>query len=59
MKDQKEEWQALCKQAAVEQDSAKLLDLVERINQLLEAKGRRLQDRTPKARDAKHGKARV
>lgn len=56
MKSHEEEWQSLCKQASVEQDPAKLLHLVERINQLLEAKNRRLQDRNEKTQ-AKHGSA--
>lgn len=36
------EWQRLCKQAASEQDPEKLLDLVKRINVLLEQKEQRL-----------------
>ena len=38
-----ERWRELCQQAAVEQDSQKLLQLIREINQLLEAKDRRLQ----------------
>ena len=36
------EWQKLCQQAATEQDPDKLLDLVKRINFLLEQKELRL-----------------
>jgi hypothetical protein len=36
------EWQQLCQQAATEQDPEKLLDLVKRINFLLEQKEQRL-----------------
>ena len=38
-----ERWRQLCERAAVEQDPHKLLQLVREINQLLEAKERRLQ----------------
>jgi hypothetical protein len=38
-----ERWRELCQQAVVEQDSQKLLQLIREINQLLEAKDRRLQ----------------
>ena len=44
MKLNREEWMELCEQAAEEQDSAKLMQLISRINQLLEAKERRLKD---------------
>ena len=37
-----ERWMELCAQAASEQDPAKLMELVEQINQLLEEKERRL-----------------
>ena len=40
------EWQKLCKQAAIEHDPEKLLDLVKRINFLLEQKERRLVDKS-------------
>lgn len=43
MRDQQEEWLALCKQASVEQDREKLFVLIRRINELLEAKDKRLQ----------------
>ena len=43
MRDHQEEWQELCQQASVEQDREKLLQLVRRINELLEAKDDRLQ----------------
>jgi hypothetical protein len=38
----KERWQELCKLAAVEQDSEKLLALVQEINRLLDEKRNRL-----------------
>jgi len=38
-----ERWRELCQQAVVEQDSQKLLELIREINQILEAKDRRLQ----------------
>jgi len=37
-----EEWQTLCDQAAKEQDPQRLLELVKRINYLLEQKEQRL-----------------
>jgi len=43
VRDHQEEWQELCQQASVEQDREKLLQLVRRINELLEAKDDRLQ----------------
>ena len=43
MKDHQEEWLELCQQASVEQDRDKLLLLVRRISELLEAKDKRLQ----------------
>jgi hypothetical protein len=43
----REEWMELCAQAAEEQDSAKLMQLIVRINQLLEAKEQRLKGNTP------------
>jgi hypothetical protein len=42
MKEHSEEWKNLCEQAAVEQDPQKLLDLIRRINELLDAKKNRL-----------------
>ena len=42
------EWQKLCQEAAAEQDPEKLLDLVKRINFLLEQKEQRLVDDTKK-----------
>ncbi len=38
MKEHAEEWKNLCEQAAIEQDPQKLLDLIKRINEFLEAK---------------------
>jgi hypothetical protein len=42
-----EEWMELCERAAFEQDSAKLLELVRKINDLLEAKQKRLAQTAP------------
>ena len=42
MKEQTEHWMELCAQAAVEQDPAKVLELVKKINELLLQKERRL-----------------
>jgi hypothetical protein len=43
-----ERWRALCEEAAVEQDAKKLIQLIREINELLEAKERRLkQQRAP------------
>ena len=39
----RERWKMLCAQAAEEQDSDKLLELVKEINQLLEEKEQRLR----------------
>jgi hypothetical protein len=47
MKEHGEEWKNLCEQAAVEQDPAKLHELIGRINDLLEAKESRLKDASP------------
>ena len=46
----KEKWMQLCEQAAAEQDPQRLLFLVRQINDLLEAKERRLLgiDTTPR-----------
>jgi len=38
----KERWDELCKKASVEQDPAKLLDLIDEINRLMEEKQQRL-----------------
>jgi hypothetical protein len=45
------EWQKLCAQAATEQDPEKLLELVKRINVLLEEKEKRLLQQS-KTQDA-------
>jgi hypothetical protein len=37
-----EEWERLCQQASVEQDPARLIKLIQRINELLEEKRKRL-----------------
>jgi hypothetical protein len=42
------EWQRLCEQAAIEQDPEKLLELVKRINTLLEEKEQRLMRKSEK-----------
>jgi len=39
----KEKWEALCRQATVEQDSAELLKLVKEITRMLDEKEQRLQ----------------
>ena len=41
--ERREEWQRLCQLAADEQDPAKLMQLIERINRLLQEKEDRLQ----------------
>jgi hypothetical protein len=41
----KERWKELCEQAAVEQDSEKLMDLIKEINRLLEEKEQRVKGR--------------
>jgi hypothetical protein len=46
--EKKERWMELCAQAAVEQDPAKLMELVQEINALLEEKERRLGITPPK-----------
>jgi hypothetical protein len=43
----KQEWMELCERAAFEQDSAKLLELVREINDLLEEKHKRLAQIQP------------
>ena len=48
MQEKVERWMELCAQAAVEQDPDKLLALVKEINDLLEAKERRLGILPPK-----------
>jgi hypothetical protein len=50
MREHSEEWKELCRQAAVEQDPRKLLELTRRINELLVGKQRRL-DQKPDAAD--------
>ena len=42
--DKLERWQELCKQAAVEQDSDKLLEIIQEINRLLAEKHGRLNE---------------
>jgi len=43
----RERWQKLCEQAAEEQDPKKLMELIEEINDLLEAKEQRLLGQQP------------
>jgi hypothetical protein len=43
MEDNREKWMELCAQAASEQDSEKLMQLIAQINQMLEAKEQRLK----------------
>jgi hypothetical protein len=38
-----ERWRELCQKAAIEQDAQKLVQLIREINELLEAKERRLK----------------
>ena len=45
----KEKWKVLCEQASVEQDPAKLHQLIKEINDLLEAKESRLRGGPPKS----------
>jgi hypothetical protein len=49
----KERWQELCKLAAVEQDSEKLLALVQEINRLLDDKRNRLLNKQLGASESK------
>lgn len=42
-REKKERWYQLCEQAVVEEDSARLLQLVQEINRLLEEKELRLR----------------
>jgi len=49
----KERWQELCKLAAVEQDSEKLLALVQEINRLLDDKRNRLLNKPLGASESK------
>jgi len=49
----KERWQELCKLAAVEQDSEKLLALVQEINRLLDDKRNRLLNKQLEASESK------
>ena len=45
----REKWEQLCSEAAVEQDPQKLLQLIEEINRLLEEKEQRLRAERAKA----------
>jgi hypothetical protein len=47
MEANQEEWMKLCERAAKEQDPEKLMELIAQINQLLEAKERRLKASRP------------
>jgi hypothetical protein len=49
----KERWQELCEQAAAEQDSEKLLALVQEINRLLDDKRNRLLNKQSRASESK------
>jgi|GEM_PF-2360720 hypothetical protein len=49
----KERWQELCELAAVEQDSEKLLALVQEINRLLDDKRNRLLNKQSGATESK------
>ncbi len=46
----KEQWRRLCEQAAVEQDPARLMELIHEINRLLEEKELRLKRQSPDTR---------
>jgi hypothetical protein len=52
MKD-KEHWEELCRQASIEQDPRKLLQLITEINRLLIEKQSRIRQ-APKAEEGKH-----
>ena len=43
----KEEWMQICEQAAIEQDSEKLMALVTEINRMLDEKEQRLKSGKP------------
>lgn len=47
MENNREKWMELCAQAAKEQDPEKLIELIAQINQMLEAKERRLKGGAP------------
>jgi hypothetical protein len=47
VKEHEEEWRQLCAQAAVEEDPVKLLKLIERINDLLQANRRHSDQEGP------------
>jgi hypothetical protein len=47
MEENREKWMELCAQAAKEQDPEKLMELIAQINELLEAKERRLKGNAP------------
>lgn len=56
MRENTERWMELCRQAAVEQDPKKLIALISEINELLEAKERRLGILPPRMRTkSRHG----
>jgi hypothetical protein len=48
-----EQWRILCEQAAIEQDPAKLMRLVEQINRLLEEKEQRLRNQSARIHKAR------
>jgi hypothetical protein len=50
MQEKTELWKQLCAQAAVEQDPKKLHELIRQINELLDAKERRLNSLPPKGK---------
>jgi hypothetical protein len=47
MQQDSERWRQLCELAAKEQDPAKLMQLIKEINELLDAKERRLRGDSP------------
>jgi hypothetical protein len=46
LRERTEEWKELCRQATVEQDPQKLLELTRRINELLNGKQNRLEHKS-------------
>ncbi len=53
MEENREKWMELCARAAQEQDPEKLMELIAQINQLLDAKERRLKGSPPASEPTK------
>jgi hypothetical protein len=49
LREHNEKWKNLCQLASVEQDPAKLMDLIREINRLLEEKEQRIKEQRIKA----------